>query len=103
MPIYEFRCNEDDEVFDVVVSIKDYDAALVRCEEHPDAEVTRLYSPAYVAAIPGIPNRINKDWDESGAVMFDPKKPEAPAPKWNNRRQMKRPLRHRDAEGNVVG
>lgn len=40
-------------------------------------------TPPHMGAIPGIPNRINKDWNETGQVLHDPNNPEY-QPKYRN-------------------
>jgi putative FmdB family regulatory protein len=68
MPRYEFRCTVCHNVWDVYVPVDERDdpRPCLVCQEGKGVRVMQV---PHVAPIGGIPNRLNRNWDESGTPI----------------------------------
>lgn len=81
MPVYEYVCDQDHlTTAHRAVNRRNDPVPCNECE----GETRRAFvSAPHMGAIPGIYNRVNRNWSETGQVLYDPERPEY-LPKYRN-------------------
>lgn len=81
--MYDYKCDREH----VTTRFKKLEErnAPVRCQTCGHDANRAFVSPPHMGAIPGILNKVNQNWKESGQVLYDPNRPDF-QPKYRNPR-----------------